>query len=836
MATKRDFVVSYGLQADKSTGATDTFVVDYLNDTVSIGNLSFSGSTLTGSLNHIGTSITTRAATTQDGVSLVGRAGGTGSFKVSISPTTLTADRTLTLANGDTTLQAGTMATTGGTLAQFAATTSLELLGVISDETGTGSLVFANTPTLTTPVLGVATATSITASSTNITIASAAGNNNVVLSPTGTGYVDVSNKRITNVAVPVLLSDAVNKEYADSIASSLNIHGAVQAATTTSVSYSYTGGGTALTITTIASNVITFSANHGLKINSQILANATSNGLTSGTTYYVISIPNLNQVTISTTLGGTTHTLTDGTGLTISVTGDQGVGATLSGTPTTVDGYTLVLNDSVLVKNHTTGAYNGAYTVTTVGTGSNGVWTRRTDSDNSPTGELNAGDYFFVSNGTTNANTSWTQTTQGPIIVGTTSIAYTQFGAAGNIIGGAGLTKTGDTLDVVGTADRITVNADSVDIASTYAGQSSITTLGTIGSGTWQGSVIATTYGGTGTSTSTGTGSVVLSNTPTLVTPVLGAATGTSLNLSGTASSTLNLSGLYTTPQANATNNSNAGFVLVGPTLTFNDTDKLATFVGDVNSYAQLIVQNKNSGSSASADVIVNNDRVGGTSIYGDFGINSTGWTGGGTFGDLDGTYLYAAGGTLTVGTIGTFDFKIGTNNTTRITVTSAGNTTILGNTTLTLANALTPSTGLTLSTGTTYDASAARTLTVSSNTRTRTINFIIDGGGALITTGVKGDVVVDFDATIIGWIILGDVAGTITVDVSKASYANFPTFTASGGTSASITSPNQKNTSAINWTNFTTIAVNDVLRFTVSGTVSSVTRVTLAIDVVCSS
>jgi len=50
---------------------------------------------------------------------------------------------------------------TSGTLAQFAATTSSQLAGVISDETGSGALVFANTPTLVTPVLGVATATSI---------------------------------------------------------------------------------------------------------------------------------------------------------------------------------------------------------------------------------------------------------------------------------------------------------------------------------------------------------------------------------------------------------------------------------------------------------------------------------------------------------------------------------------------------------------------------------------------------------------------------------------------------------------------------------------------------
>ena len=55
----------------------------------------------------------------------------------------------------------GTVALTSNKLSAFAATTSAELAGVVSDETGTGALVFANTPTLVTPVLGAATATSI---------------------------------------------------------------------------------------------------------------------------------------------------------------------------------------------------------------------------------------------------------------------------------------------------------------------------------------------------------------------------------------------------------------------------------------------------------------------------------------------------------------------------------------------------------------------------------------------------------------------------------------------------------------------------------------------------
>ena len=45
-------------------------------------------------------------------------------------------------------------ALTSNPLSQFAATTSAQLAGVISDETGTGALVFANSPTLVTPALG----------------------------------------------------------------------------------------------------------------------------------------------------------------------------------------------------------------------------------------------------------------------------------------------------------------------------------------------------------------------------------------------------------------------------------------------------------------------------------------------------------------------------------------------------------------------------------------------------------------------------------------------------------------------------------------------------------
>jgi hypothetical protein len=71
-----------------------------------------------------------------------------------------TADRTIALPDAS-----GTIALTANKLSAFAATSSSELAGVISDETGTGALVFANTPTLVTPNIGAATATSISVTS-----------------------------------------------------------------------------------------------------------------------------------------------------------------------------------------------------------------------------------------------------------------------------------------------------------------------------------------------------------------------------------------------------------------------------------------------------------------------------------------------------------------------------------------------------------------------------------------------------------------------------------------------------------------------------------------------
>lgn len=189
---------------------------------------------------------------------------------------------------------------------------------------------------------------------------------------------------------------------------------------------------------------------------------------------------------------------------------------TLDNTTTAIDGVTLADGDRVLVKDQGTGSQNGIYVAST-----SGSWSRATDAD--ATGELTAGSFVFVEEGTDNADSGWVVTTDGTITIGTTSIAFAQFSGAGQITAGDGLTKTGNTLNVGGTTDRITVGADAVDIASTYVGQTSITTLGTVATGTWEATDVAIAHGGTGSSTAGGARSNLADTTAgfTTTTPVL---------------------------------------------------------------------------------------------------------------------------------------------------------------------------------------------------------------------------------------------------------------------------------------------------------------------------
>lgn len=127
--------------------------------------------------------------------------------------------------------------------------------------------------------------------------------------------------------------------------------------------------------------------------------------------------------------------------------------------PNALDGVTLAVNDRVLVKDQTTQAQNGIYAIAVLGTGANGTWNRATDMD---TWAEVPSAYTWVEQGTTNADSGWVCTADQGGTLGTTAITWTQFNGAGAITAGAGLTKTGSTIDFVAGDTSLTVAADSV--------------------------------------------------------------------------------------------------------------------------------------------------------------------------------------------------------------------------------------------------------------------------------------------------------------------------------------------------------------------------------------
>jgi len=200
------------------------------------------------------------------------------------------------------------------------------------------------------------------------TISTTNTNGNLLLSPNGTGTVDVANSRITTVATPTGATDAANKAYVDAQLQGLDVKNSVRVATT--------ANGT--------------------------LATAFANGQT-------------------------------------------------------VDGITLSTGDRILLKDQSTGSENGIYTVN-----SSGAPTRATDFD--ADSEVTGGTFFFVEEGTVNADNGFVMTNDGSVTVGTTALTFTQFSGAGQVIAGAALVKSGNTINVAVDDSSIEVSSDALRV------------------------------------------------------------------------------------------------------------------------------------------------------------------------------------------------------------------------------------------------------------------------------------------------------------------------------------------------------------------------------------
>ena len=200
------------------------------------------------------------------------------------------------------------------------------------------------------------------------TISSTDSNGNIKLDPNGTGTIDASSAKITNLGTPTSDADATTKAYVDGLINGLDIKESVKVATTANIAGTYNNG----------------------------------------------------------------------TG-TITASGNGALG--------NIDGVATTTSDRILVKDQTDAKQNGIYVVTTVGDGSNPyVLTRAGDADASA--EISGGAFFFVEQGTTNADNGFVTTHNGNPTLGTDNIVFQQFSGAGQITAGNGLDKSGNSISV----------------------------------------------------------------------------------------------------------------------------------------------------------------------------------------------------------------------------------------------------------------------------------------------------------------------------------------------------------------------------------------------------
>ena len=296
---------------------------------------------------------------------------------------------TATLTNKSIDLATNTLT---GSLAEFnTALQSESFAGLAATQTLTNKTLTSpaiNTATIEGGTVGNSTPVTI-AKIDNIqidanTISSTNSNGDIVISPNGSGDVDVSSSKIINVTNPSADQDAATKAYVDSVANGLDVKDSCRLATAAALAaVTYNNGNGTLT--------------------------ADANGAL------------------------------------------------------TIDGVATVANDRVLIKNQASAVQNGIYKVTTIGSGSAAfVLTRSPDADTAA--ELTGGTFFFVEEGTANADNGYVATHNGTPTFGSTNIAFQQFSGAGQISAGDALTKTGNTINVAVDDSSVEVSSDALRV------------------------------------------------------------------------------------------------------------------------------------------------------------------------------------------------------------------------------------------------------------------------------------------------------------------------------------------------------------------------------------
>ncbi len=608
---------------------------------------------------------------------------------------------TTTAASSVTMPTAGTLTTTGNKLSVFAATTSNELLGVISDETGSGLLVFNNSPSLTTPTLGVASATSInkvaiTAPTTSATLTLADGSS---LITSGANSLTFTTTTASNVTVPNAgtLTTAGNKLSVFAATTSAELLGVISDETgsgalvfgtspnfTTSVT---TGSATFSVFNATATSISAFGAATTLSLGASTgtaTLNSTDNSVSASTGGLVVS--GGAGIAKSISIGGrlqifngslytafvgaqsgvnTTYTLpatSPATGSSVLQSTSAGV---LSWVPMTAGGGPSGTINSSTINN--IAYYSGSTTLSGdtlnsfyYSSSTNGLVIANPDNEfvsSASTGLLRIG------TGATNyavrkalavfsTNNSWTD---GDLLVLGLGNALANQRVAIDYRGyiQVGVPGTGFTLPVTnGTSGQVlTANTNGVASWTTVSGSSGAGS-GTVAVPGAQYQVAAYYHSATGASVS---GSSTFTNNT---------ATGV-VEITHTTESTSTTSGaLQVDGGAGIAKSLFVGTTLsVGTTPSYNIPNNLGSFVSTVNSYNQLVIQNKSNGTSASANLVVNNDVSTDSTNYGEIGMNSSTFSGSGALSAPNAVYVAAATAPLVLGTTTAHPIRFVVNN-----------------------------------------------------------------------------------------------------------------------------------------------------------------------------
>lgn len=402
-----------GADTVTSNTATQTLTNKTINGSTntlsSIGNSSLTNSavTINGSSVSLGGSITVTATASS---ALTIGTGLSGTSYNGSTAVTIAIDSTVATLTGSQALTNKTINGASNTLSSIAnasLTNSSVIYNGVAVALGASGTITANNPNALTIGTGLSGTSYTGASAVTIAIDSTVAT--LTGSQTLTNkIINGSNNTLSNIANASLINSAVTVG-------------------TTAISL----GATSLTLGGLTSVAVTQDPTSALQL---------------ATKQYVDSVAEGLHVHASCD-AATTGTLASITGGTVTYNnGTAGVGATLtlSVALTTLDGYTLLNGDRVLVKNEATQANNGIYTWATGGT----VLTRAIDFDTAT--EIASGDFTFVTNGTLYANTGWVQTN--PVtVVGTSPVIWIQFSGAGTYTAGTGLTLTGTVFSITNT-------------------------------------------------------------------------------------------------------------------------------------------------------------------------------------------------------------------------------------------------------------------------------------------------------------------------------------------------------------------------------------------------